>query len=125
MKKLFSWLIKPVVLALIGVLLLSLVIWFEAPLLSFDGSAPFESESARWTLILLLFLAWAGWVAWRVVSARLANIKLMKSVAGEDQAAPSGAKESAAEIEQLNKRMQEAMAILRKGTKDGKKGGLY
>lgn len=126
MKKFFSWLIKPAVLSLLGVLLLSLIIWFEAPLLSFDGSAPFESESVRWTMIALLFALWAGYFVWRFIAAKLANARLMKSVAGEDAPpAPPGAKESAAELAQLNKRMQEAMAILRKTKTGGKKGGLY
>lgn len=51
----------------------------------------------------------------------------MQSVAGEDapKAAPA-ASESALEVAQLNKRMQEAIAILRKSKgKDGGKGGLY
>lgn len=127
MKKFFTWLVKPAVLAFIGVLLLSLIVWFEAPLLSFDGSAPFASESVRWTFILLFFLAWAGWFGWRKLQAHLANRRLMKSMAGEDapKSAPSAPEESL-ELAQLNKRMQEAIAILRKSRgKDGRKGGLY
>jgi type VI secretion system protein ImpL len=131
MKKFFSWLIKPAVLSFLGVLLLALVIWFEAPLLSFDGHAPFASETVRWTFIILFFLLWAGWLAWRSLRAHLANRRLLKSVAGEDTSAPAvapGVRESAAEVEQLNKRMQEAIAILRK-TKlkgnEGARGGIY
>ncbi len=127
MKKFFTWLVKPAVLAFIGVLLLSLVVWFEAPLLSFDGSAPFASATARWSIIALLFMAWAGWFGWRKLQAHLANRRLMKSVAGEDapKAAPN-APEGAFEFAQLNKRMQEAIAILRKSKgRDGRKGGLY
>jgi type VI secretion system protein ImpL len=128
MKRLFSWLIKPAVLSFLGVLLLSLIIWFEAPLLAFDGKEPFASENVRWTFILIFFLAWAGYFLWRMISARIANARLMKSVAGEDEAAPApppGAKESAAELAAIGKRMQEAMAILRKTKTGGKKGGLY
>lgn len=33
-KRFFNWLIKPPVLAFFGVLLLSLIFWFEAPLLA-------------------------------------------------------------------------------------------
>jgi type VI secretion system protein ImpL len=127
MKKFFKWLVKPAVLAFLGVVLLSLIIWFEAPLLSFDGSAPFASETVRWTFIVLLFLAWAGWFGWKKLQAHLANRRLMRSVAGEDapKAAPS-APEGMAEVAQLNKRMQEAIAFLRKSKgKDGSKGGLY
>lgn len=127
MKKFFKWLVKPAVLAFLGVLLLSLIVWFEAPLLSFDGSVPFASGSVRWTFIVLFFLAWAGWFGWRKLQAHLANRRLLKSVAGED--APKSAQpaaEGSLEVAQLNKRMQEAIAILRKSKgKDGARGGLY
>ncbi|MCD2517140.1 type VI secretion system membrane subunit TssM [Massilia sp. G4R7] len=128
MKTFFTWLVKPAALAFIGVLLLSLVVWFEAPLLSFDGSAPFASSGARWTIIALLFLAWVGWFGWRKLRAHLADRRLAKSVAGEDapKVAAPNAPEGAFEVAQLNKRMQEAIAILRKSKgKDGRKGGLY
>ena len=127
MKRFFTWLVKPAVLSFIGILLLSLVIWFEAPLLSFDGKAPFASDSTRWSFIFIFFALWASYFAWRIISARLANAKLMKSVAGEGAPAsllPAGAKESAADLAAINKRMQEAMAILKK-TKTGARGGLY
>jgi len=65
MKTFFTWLIKPAVLAFLGVLLLALVIWFEAPLVSYDGHYPFASETVRWTFILFFFAIWAGWVGWR------------------------------------------------------------
>jgi type VI secretion system protein ImpL len=109
------------------VLLLSLIVWFEAPLLSYDGHFPFASDTVRWTFIAVFFLAWAGWFGWRKLQAHLANRRLLKSVAGEDapKAAPADT-ESLAEVAQLNKRMQEAIAILRKSKgKDGGKGGLY
>ena len=127
MKRFFNWLIKPAVLSFIGVLLLSLVIWFEAPLLSFDGKAPFASDSVRWYCIAFFFALWAGYFIWRAVSARMANARLMKSVAGDDAPAPvlvPGARESAADLAAINKRMQEAMAVLKK-TKTGGRGGLY
>ena len=128
MKRFFSWLIKPAVLSLLGVLLLSLVVWFEAPLLAFDGRAPFASADARWTIIAILFLAWAAVHAWRALRVHRASTALLRSVAGEDApaaAAPAGAAESAAELALINKRMQDAVALLRKTGAGGRKGGLY
>jgi type VI secretion system protein ImpL len=120
MKKFFSWLVKPAVLSFLGVLLLALIIWFEAPLLSWDGHFPFALDAVRWSFIVLFFLWWAVWLAWRRITALLANRRLMKGVAGED----------APELTELTKRMQEAIAILRKsrrkdGDRRGAKGGLY
>lgn len=125
MKKFFSWLIKPAVLSFLGVLLLSLVIWLEAPLVAYDGHFPFESETVRWTFILIFFATWAAYFGWRWFQSWQANRRLMKSVAGEDAPAVQPvAPEGAAEIAQLNKRMQEAIAVLKKA-KTGGKGGLY
>jgi type VI secretion system protein ImpL len=124
MKTFFSWLIKPAVLAFFGVLLLALIIWFEAPLLSFDGHVPFASETVRWTFIGLFFLLWAGYFGWRMLSAWLANRRLMKSVAAAEAPPPAAPPAQVAELAQLNQRMQEALAILRK-TKTGGRGGLY
>jgi type VI secretion system protein ImpL len=45
MKRLLSWLFKRSVLSFIGVALLALVFWFEAPLLAFDGKEPFASRT--------------------------------------------------------------------------------
>lgn len=127
MKSFFAWFLKPPVLSFIGVLLLSLLIWFGGPELGFGESHPLEGETARWIFIGLLFLLWAAYFLWKWFSAKLANAQLMKSVAGEDAPPPApGAQESAAEVAQLNKLMQEAMATLKKtNAKGGKFGSQY
>ncbi|MVW58482.1 type VI secretion system membrane subunit TssM [Massilia sp. NEAU-DD11] len=124
MKKFFTWLIKPAVLAFLGALLLALVIWFELPLVSYDGHYPFASETVRWTFIFIVFALWAGWLGWRWFKAWRANRELMKSVAGEDAKPAPAPEEGTAEVAQLNKRMQDAIAILKK-SRTGAKGGLY
>jgi len=115
MKRLFSWLFKRAVLAFIGVLLLSLVFWFEAPLLAFDGKEPFAGSGVRWFFIFLMFAAWAGWFGWKALSAWLANRKLMASMAAAD-APPAGSPDPAAVQEQaaLKQRMAQALAVLKK-----------
>jgi type VI secretion system protein ImpL len=118
MKRLFSWLLKPPVLSFLGVLLLSLLVWFEGPLLSFDGSEPFGSTGVRWFFIWLFVALWAGWWLFKYVSAYLANRRLMASLAGADakegaQAGKPG-REAEQEVAALAQRMQQAMAVLRK-----------
>ena len=132
MKKLFSWMFKPAGLALLGVFLLSLVIWFEAPLLVFDGKVPFGSTSVRWFFILLLLALWAGYFGWKMISAHLANKRLMASLAPPPEAASTSAcapAQQAAMAEQaaLAQRMQQAMVLLKKSAAPGKKqwGGQY
>jgi type VI secretion system protein ImpL len=125
MKKLFRWLIKPPVLALLGVLLLALVIWFEAPLVSFDGHAPFAAERVRWYWILALLVRWALWFGGKLLAVKLANLRLLESLAAQQKPAPGQPMpQVAAELAQLNQRMREALAVLRK-SRTGGRGGLY
>jgi type VI secretion system protein ImpL len=118
MKRLFSWLLKPSVLSFLGVLLLSLLVWFEGPLLSFDGSEPFGSTGVRWFFIWMFVALWAGWWLFKYVGAYLANRRLMASLAGadENQGAQAGkpGREAEQEVAALAQRMQQAMAVLRK-----------
>lgn len=126
MKKLLRWLVKPPVLALLGVLLLALVIWFEAPLVSFDGHAPFAPEWVRWYWIVALLALWALWFGGKLLAVKLANLHLMKSLVAQQQQPAAGQPlpEVAAELAQLNQRMREALAVLRK-SRTGGRGGLY
>jgi type VI secretion system protein ImpL len=125
MKRLFSWLLKRSVLSLLGVLLLSLLVWFEGPLLAFNGKEPFGSSGVRWFFILLFFGVWAGYFLWKAIAAHLANRRLMASLAAaeEPRATPAAVPHQAALAEQaaLASRMQQAMAVLRKAA-PGKQG---
>lgn len=125
MKKLFSWLFKRPVLAFIGVAFLSLVFWFEAPLLAFDGKEPFAGSGVRWTIVLLMFGAWAAWYGWKALKAHLANRRLMAGVAAANAPAAQGAAGSAPEALQeqlaLQQRMKQALEVLRKAA-PGKRG---
>jgi type VI secretion system protein ImpL len=120
MKRFFSWLRTPAVLSFLGLLLLSLIIWFEGPLLAFDGSEPLASTRVRWCVIGLLFLIWAGVLVWKVVAARRANATLMQGVAGDGPVAAPGSLETAAELAILRQRLQQAMAVLKKSKLGGR-----
>jgi len=117
MKRLFSWLFKRPVLAFIGVFFLALVVWFEAPLLAFDGKEPFAGSGVRWAVIALMFAVWAGWYGWKALRDHLANRRLVAGVAAASAPAPSaGAVAPAALQEQatLQQRMKQALEVLRK-----------
>jgi len=127
MKRILSRLLKPWMLSLIGLLLLALLIWFEGPLLAFDGKEPLASASARWTLIALVLLLAAAWFGWRLLLARRRNGQLAAgmSAADADVGASAGAVESAAEAAALGERMRAAMAVLRKANPGWKMSGQY
>jgi type VI secretion system protein ImpL len=124
MKRLFSWLFKRPVLAFIGVAFLSLVFWFEAPLLAFDGKEPFAGAGVRWIFIALMFGAWAAWYGWKALAVHLANRRLMAGVAAANAPAPAaGAANAPAALQEqaaLQQRMKQALDVLRK-TASGKR----
>lgn len=123
-ERFIQWLLKPWLLALIGVALLSLLVWYEGPLLAFNGSEPLAPEARRWGLIALFVLVWAGYFAWRVWRVWRANRGLMAGVAEAPAVAP-GVRESQAEVAELGERMRAAMAILRKANPGWKMSGQY
>ncbi|MYM37684.1 type VI secretion system membrane subunit TssM, partial [Duganella sp. FT94W] len=125
MKRVLNWRMKPWVLSLIGLLLLALLIWYEGPLLAFDGSEPLASSGARWTLILLVWAAAGAWLGWRLWLARRRNGQLMAGVATAPAEATPGTPESAAEVALLGERMRAAMAVLRKANPGWKMRGQY
>jgi type VI secretion system protein ImpL len=117
MKRLFSWLMKRWVLSLLGVLLVSLLVWFEGPLFAFDGNAPLEPEGRRWFLILSLLSIWAAYFLWKLIAARLANRRLMASLAPPEEnkaGASTQPPEALREQALLATRMRQAMDVLRK-----------
>ena len=123
--KLFSWLRRPIVLSLFGVLALAVIVWIEGPLFAFAGSAPLETSGSRFTLIVILLLLWALYWIVRWLMLRLANVKFTRVVAeGAAQPEP-GKKESEADVAALKQRFEEAMAMLRKARVKGRFGSQY
>lgn len=126
LKRWLAWLAKSSLLSLAGVVLLSLLIWYEGPLLSFDGREPLASETWRWRAITLLVLIWAGYFGWRRYTQWRANRLLMEGVAeAQNSDETPGAKASDAELTVLGERMRTAMAVLRKANPGWKMGGQY
>lgn len=123
MKRFFVWLLRPWALSLLGVLLLSLLVWVWGPLLAFNGKEPFAQSSVRWYVMLFFLAVWAGYFLWKYIAAYRANRRLMASLAGPSEAevAP-GTKASAEEVAGLGRSMQDAIGVLRK-TGAGKKLG--
>ena len=80
MKALFSFMIRWVI-PLLGLIALSLIIWFVGPLL--DVLVP---EGRRWALIILVFGVWLAYRIWRIVQAQRQAAEVMRSLAAETQA---------------------------------------
>jgi type VI secretion system protein ImpL len=134
-KRYFSWTYRPWLLSLMAIGVLSLLIWFEGPLLAFDGKEPFASENVRWILIGAMLLLWLGYFTWKYLVALLSNRQLMAALAAKapppapvvaaPEALPPGHREAATEIATLTQRMQDAIATLRSTRQPGFRGWQY
>ncbi len=108
MKRIFSALLHPVTLTGLGLLALSLLIWFAGPLLAFAGHAPLESSTARWVMIALLLAASMLTLAYRSLRARAKNASLLRSLFSQPQASAE-----APEVQLLRQRFEQALKVLR------------
>src|ERR1700748_579500 len=108
------------VLAFIGLLVVSLLIWFVGDAIAFYDHRPLGSAGARIGLIVLVWLVFAlvegikRFRAWRANKAMLAAI---------GEGASSNAALSQREVAELKKRFDDAMGTLRKARFDDKSGG--
>ncbi|WP_046488983.1 type VI secretion system membrane subunit TssM [Pseudomonas veronii] len=112
MKAFFSFMIRWVI-PLLGLIALSLIIWFVGPLL--DVLVP---EGRRWALIVLLFAAWLAYRVFRILQARRQAAEVMRSLAAQTPADPNSVA-TAEELTSLRQRMDEALVLLKKAKLGG------
>ena len=86
--RLFKFLLNRLFLMILGLLALSLVIWFVGPLIAIASFHPLESAWVRAILIGLILAFYLGKYLWQLTKARLANAQLMRGLA-EQSAAPA------------------------------------
>lgn len=112
MKAFFSFMIRWVI-PVLGLIALSLIIWFVGPLL--DVLVP---EGRRWALIVLVFALWVAYRVFRIIQARRQAAEVMRSLAAETPVDPNSVA-TAEELSTLRQRMDEALALLKKAKLGG------
>ncbi|MCF7543310.1 type VI secretion system membrane subunit TssM [Pseudomonas petrae] len=95
------------VVPVLGLIALSLIIWFVGPLLDV-----LVSEGRRWTLIIVLFAVWIAWRVFRIIQARRHAAQVMQSLAAETAPDPASVA-TAEELATLRQRMDEALKLLK------------
>ena len=108
-------------LVFLGLVLLSLFIWWAGPYFAFAEWRPLESWIARLVAIGLLIALWAVIKLVKYLRARRASDKLAEAVVA--QKAPPTPDGASREAVQLRERFEEAIAVLKK-TQHGR-GSLY
>ncbi len=104
MKRIPSWL--PLLLAVLGLLALSAVVWWLGPLLRWGDSQPLQPLAPRLLLLVLLWGGWAGWQAYKAWRRRRTNTALLQSLSG-------GPTASEKEAQLLAQRFSEAVRKLK------------
>ncbi|WP_028693328.1 type VI secretion system membrane subunit TssM [Pseudomonas cremoricolorata] len=112
MKSFLGWVTRWLV-PLLGLLALSLIIWFVGPLLD-----ALLSPLRRAVLIALLFALWLAWRLYQVVQARRQAAKVLDSLAADTPPDPASVA-TAEELSALRQRMAEAVALLKKARLGG------
>lgn len=105
------------VLVFIGLLLLSLFIWFAGPFFAFAEFKPLEGVLARLIAIGILVALWAASLLLKLWRAQRASAKLAQAVVAQSVPARGGASREAA---QLRERFEEAVAALKKSQSGGR-----
>ena len=111
----FAFLKSRVFLVVLGLVLLSLFIWFAGPLFGFADLRPLESATARLVAIAVVVLLWIGSQLLKRMRANRASDNLVAAVVQQSrtEARPS------ADAVQLRERFEEAVATLKQKRRTG------
>ncbi|MGB5939769.1 MAG: type VI secretion system membrane subunit TssM [Rhodanobacter sp.] len=107
-------------ITLVGLLLLSLLIWFGGPYLGIGESQPLASPVVRLLVIIVIVVVWAVWLQVQQMRVRGKAKQMASDLSG--QGAPTGGERddrAANERAQLQGRFQEAVDTLRKNRSSG------
>ncbi|HET7773726.1 MAG TPA: type VI secretion system membrane subunit TssM, partial [Burkholderiaceae bacterium] len=119
MKKFFGFIFNKWTLLVLGLLALSLLIWFVGPLIAIGSLRPLDPEWARWTLIGLIVLFFIVRRAWAIWKARRASDQMAASLAAQSVGPTEKAGDK--EVAVLDARFKEALETLKKSNLSGAK----
>ena len=127
MKKIINFFVNPIVISVIGLILVSLLIWFVGPAIKFgeNNYAPLAGAVSRLILIMVIVLAWGANNLRVQMRDNKSNQNLVESI--EESQSQNLDGQSAEEVHQLSQRFSQAMETLKKlrFSGVGKKKALY
>lgn len=125
MKKILGLIFNRWVMAVLGLIAVSLLIWYIGPLIAIGNLRPLESSIIRWLLISALIAFYLGKMIWNVVKVKLANAKLMEGLTKPATNVPAESVGSE-EVEVLSKRFADAADTLKQAKLgEGKGSGIF
>ena len=111
-----SFLKRRAFITALGLLLISLFIWYAGPYFAFADRQPLESSTARLIAIALVVAIWGALVLLRRLRAQRASNQLVAAVVDQSRSE----QRPSAEVVQLRERFEEAVATLQKGRRGGR-----
>jgi type VI secretion system protein ImpL len=120
-----SFLGSRVFLAFLGVVALSLLVWFLGPRLGFGGMAPLEGQTARIAAIAGIILVWLLSEAFRRWRLRWLNRKMIERLAESRTITTLTDNRNEEETELIRQRFGHALEVLQARTVSGRSGGRY
>ena len=118
-KRLLRFLLHPLFLAFVGVVALSLVVWYVGPLIAIGERRPLDPIWVRVTVIAVLFALWLLRFVLRLLKQRRTNAALVEGMA-------KGPTASDKELAVLQQRFGEALTVLKNAPGRKKRGNaLY
>lgn len=123
MKKILNIFLNRWTLAILGLIAVSLLIWFIGPLFAVAGYHPLESNDSRLFLIGFIILFYIGKHLWTLIKIKDLNKKLMEALLQQSSSTPQAQVNEVGteEVALLNQRFEEAINILKKTDQLGKK----
>ncbi len=110
MRKMFRFFAQRWVISLLGIIALSLLIWYVGPLFAFADYVPLESEFVRWIVIAIVIVIWVARLVFNKIKSVLGDRHLTEGIS--QSVADNEPDYGAEEVAQLKKRFEEAIAIL-------------
>ncbi|MEQ1778168.1 MAG: type VI secretion system membrane subunit TssM [Nitrosomonas sp.] len=125
MKKILKMFFNPWTMTILGLTAISALIWFAGPLIAFAEYYPLASDRHRTILIGLIFIFYISKLTWKFIKSRKQNVRFMEGLlqqvsVSQNSGSPAGSEEVAV----LQKRFEEAVAVL-KNANLGKKHGFF
>ncbi|OZG70977.1 hypothetical protein BTA51_23005 [Hahella sp. CCB-MM4] len=117
MSRFFRWLIHPLFLALVGLIALSLVIWFGADYVKFGDPAEALSSMGRLVVILGVWIFGLIIFMIKLLSQRKQNDAMVEAI--QEDTGPSASDE---EAKVITERFKDAMGILKTARFEGRQG---
>ncbi|NOT11217.1 MAG: type VI secretion system membrane subunit TssM [Methylococcaceae bacterium] len=127
MNKLIDFFKKKWVIQLIGIIALSLLVWFFGPLVAIAGKIPFETAIARLITILVIVLLWGIYHLIVQIQASRTNSRMVNDLIGANAFADAAQinRESADEVATLGQNFDVALETLKKTKSKSSQGQQY